>query len=143
MKALSSGDRFHLRDPVDGKTSISWPTEHYDLCVLFQRAAVKFNLTIAELDKMVAQIVPDWTQELTREYREVIWGLERDAALMKLQLPPEEIVVVMKRQVETLCWLRDRFPGRAKVETTIREVMAALEGLRERAAREIEHGQGA
>jgi hypothetical protein len=61
---------------------------------------------------------------------------------MKLRLPPEELVVVMRRQVENLGWLRDRFPGRAKVEATIREVMGALEGLRARAAREIEHGQG-
>jgi hypothetical protein len=88
---------------------------------------------------MVAAIVPDRTEAEQREIDEVMDGLKRDADLMKLRLPPEEITVIMRRQVETLCWLRDRFPGRAKVEATIREVMGALEGLRARAAREIQN----
>jgi hypothetical protein len=75
MKVLSGGDRIHLRDPVDGKTSISWPAEHFDLLVLFRKAAVKFNLTIPELYKMVTQIVPDWSEELSRSIERCWMGL--------------------------------------------------------------------
>jgi hypothetical protein len=131
------GDRVHCKCPIE-YCNHTWPAEAAEQLLTHWHLAVRFNLSIAEIYYMVAAIVPDRTEAEQRELDEVVGGLERDADLMKLRLPPDELLVVMRRQVETLCWLRERFPGRPKVEATILEVMGAL-GLRARAAREIQN----
>jgi hypothetical protein len=133
-----SGDIVYCKCPIE-HCNHTWPREWAEELLEHWHLAVRFNHSIREIYYMVAAIVPDWTEAEQHKLDEVLDGLERDGALMKLRLPPDELVVVMRRQVENLLWLRDRFGG-AKVEATIREMMGALERLRARAAKEIEHG---
>jgi hypothetical protein len=124
-----------MRDPIDG-TSHQWDVEHFDLLMMFWKAAVKFNLTIAQLWHISCAVDPQYSfrMEALIELKERMRVAERDAALLKLkdQLSIEELLAARERAVEGLRWYREHFvdplpPARkAEVEAKLAEQEAEI-----------------
>jgi hypothetical protein len=111
----------------------------------YWHAAVKLNLTIAELWHMTVAADPfhDLQMSLMLELQRRREEAERDAALMKLKLPPAEILAIWERSVERLRWVAKQRPERApEIEADIDSSRGQLIRLRERlTARTAEAGQ--
>jgi hypothetical protein len=118
--------------------------------MMFVRVAMKFNVSIRELSYLSDALDPPRyrTEAEAREFKERIRSAERDAALLKLKLPVEELLAIRDRAEEGLRWYLATFPPgrRAEEEAKLAVREAELKAVRARnralAERALAKGRG-